>query len=256
MNDGFRVPEGIYLCPEEFEYYSKYNCLSEILVKRVKQFAEKIEKRYFPFFSIRAESKNSRKKSEIPSTMVNVGIITFLRENGYAKIHEHVLEAAQESYFDRISLFNINPRKTFINIEDELLFHIILFYDKMKDSRHDYLKGVILQRMVFGNMDITSGTGICCNWPGEKTNFSCFKGVFLPQHQGCPLIKGSWGYYELDLSELKDLNIKAYNYIKYVYEHLKVNYFTDPYIEFTIERENVYILQVENRQRYVRSTMI
>lgn len=251
--DQIPVPEMLFLGEEEYEYYQENKKLSELLQKKVENFILQIEEsNKLPLVSIRCESKRTN-ENRAPVSIVNVGIEHLLSKDEYGDIKEKLSTAVYESYQDRKKHYvkETNPIR-FGSILEEICFFVTLVYDKINDLGYIGNKGIIIQRMVFGNYDHKSGTGICCNYPGEITKESHCKGIFIPGVCGIPSIKGCWGTGEMSLEEFMCLNPKAYNDLHNIFAFLESKYGANPYIEFTCEGEKLYILQYEIRQRFVQ----
>lgn len=251
--DQIPVPEMLYLGEEEYEYYLENKKLSELLQKKVENFILQIKgSNKLPLVSIRCESKRTN-ENRAPVSIVNVGIEYLLSTDEYGNIKEKLSTSAYESYQDRKKHYvkDMNPIR-FGSIPEEICFFVTSVYDKINDSGYNGNKGIFIQRMVFGNYDQKSGTGICCNYPGEITTDSHCKGIFIPGVCGIPSIKGCWGIGEMSLEEFMCLNPKAYNDLHNIFAFLESKYGANPYIEFTCEGEKLYILQYEIRQRFVQ----
>lgn len=253
LEDQIPVPEMIYLGEEEYEYYLENKKISELFQKKVETFIFQIKgANKLPLVSIRCESKRTN-ENRAPVSIVNVGIEYLLSTDEYRDIKKRIFPAAYESYLDREKHYiKRSNRIKYGSILEEICFFVALVYDKMKDSEYDGNKGIIIQRMVFGNYDHKSGTGICCNYPGEITEESHCKGIFIPGVCGIPSIKGCWGIGEMSLEKFMCLNPMAYDSLQNIFAFLESKYGANPYIEFTCEGEELYILQYEIRQRFVQ----
>ncbi len=100
--------------------------------------------------------------------------------------------------------------------------------------------------MVFGNMGDDSGTGVCFTRDpntGEKVHY----GEFLPNAQGEDVVAGIRTPYPLE--KMKEMMPAAYDELIKIMDRLEA-YFKDMQdIEFTVEKQKLYILQTRNAKR-------
>ncbi|MCX7653897.1 MAG: pyruvate, phosphate dikinase [Fervidobacterium sp.] len=100
--------------------------------------------------------------------------------------------------------------------------------------------------MVFGNMGDDSGTGVCFTRDpntGEKVHY----GEFLPNAQGEDVVAGIRTPYPLE--KMKEMMPQAYEELISIMDRLEA-YFKDMQdIEFTVEKNKLYILQTRNAKR-------
>ena len=110
---------------------------------------------------------------------------------------------------------------------------------------------LIVQRMVFGSAGGVSGNGICCNYPESHGENRMFRGIFLSHQQGIQLRSGAWGTPQVDLAELENICPTSYNALKLHFHAAQDLFGPNPYFEFTLEAGELFILQHEERVRFV-----
>ena len=255
VSDKILVPEMIYIDESEFEFYDKNKEVTEVTKKKIECFIREIvEANHLPLVSIRCESKvNVLYEERAPISIVNVGIRYLKYFSGNYSNYD--FEQLYECYLDRAKHYGMDKEeKIFDSTSEEIIYSVMCVYKRMLITGYRGDKGIIIQRMVMGNYDEKSGTGICCNYPGTVTKESYCKGIFIPRMVGIPSIKGCWGIGEMNLDEFQDINPKAYKIVVEIFRFLEKKYGPNPYIEFTCEGEQVYILQYEIRQRLVKKT--
>ncbi|AKL95777.1 pyruvate, phosphate dikinase PpdK [Clostridium aceticum] len=119
-------------------------------------------------------------------------------------------------------------------------------YRKLNDIPHSLGTAVNIQSMVFGNMGETSGTGVAFTRDpstGEKKLF----GEFLMNAQGEDVVAGIRT--PKPILELQNTMPQAYDKFLEVANLLEEHYTDMQDIEFTIENQELYILQTRNGKR-------
>lgn len=119
-------------------------------------------------------------------------------------------------------------------------------YRKLNDIPHNLGTAVNIQSMVFGNMGETSGTGVAFT-RNPSTGENKLFGEFLINAQGEDVVAGIRT--PQNISSLKDVMPKAYDEFVKITSILENHYKDMQDIEFTIEREKLYILQTRNGKR-------
>lgn len=255
VSDEILVPEMLYIDQSEFDFYEKYEQISEMVKNKIESFIREItDANHLPLVSIRCESKsNIPYEKRAPISIVNVGIRYLKRFS--EKYTNYDMERFYEGYLDRAEHYGLEKEeRTFDSASEEITYTVMCVYNRMRSTGYCGDKGIIIQRMVMGNYDEKSGTGICCNYPGIVTKDSYCKGIFIPRTIGIPSIKGCWGKGEMSLEEFQCINPNAYKKVVEIFSFLEEKYGPNPYIEFTCEGEQVYILQYEIRQRLAMKT--
>lgn len=250
---GTLVPEFIYLSEDEYNYFIKYGKVREESIRKIEQFVCGIGLKYeSPMFSMRCETKANKNIPRTPPSLLNLGLISRLYQVG-EELDDlnniHVQE--MKGYWDRAQRYldDINDIPRFQSCIEEITWWLVNIYKKIHPDTTHY---VILMRMVNGCLTEFSGAGICCDLPDDcEEEKKDFQGIFIPYTQGIPLVRGCWGEGEENISELKIQNPSSYDEIKRYYELLKKEYGEHPYFEYTIEGSRVYILQYEQKSRYV-----
>ena len=102
-----------------------------------------------------------------------------------------------------------------------------------------------IQMMVFGDLGDDSGTGVCFTrdpGTGEKVIY----GDYLPRAQGEDVVAGIRN--TLTLDQLADLHPECHRQLLEIMDGLETHYRDMCDIEFTIERDVLYILQTQSRE--------
>lgn len=213
-----KIPALIYIDDDEFDYFCKEGLLSANTRDRIESFTQSIQNSGdIPLFSIRCEGKGERLKHErLPHTVLNLGLNSMDLSKlslESRKLYERLSDVFFEVYHDRAGYYQdfVEIKQKFLSVSEEIEYWLTIFYQEMKKIKVDLSYGVIIQQMVFGNVDDISGMGICCNWVGEQSEEKRFKGVFLRKQQGILTIPGCWGKNECDLDEFRRINPKAYD---------------------------------------------
>jgi pyruvate, orthophosphate dikinase len=119
-------------------------------------------------------------------------------------------------------------------------------YRRINHISDDLGTAANVQAMVFGDLGPTSGTGVCFTRDpstGEKTPF----GDYLPQAQGEDVVAGIRN--TLTLDDLADLHPERHVELLETMERLEKATHDMADIEFTIEREKLWILQTRAGKR-------
>jgi pyruvate,orthophosphate dikinase len=127
-----------------------------------------------------------------------------------------------------------------------------IVYRKLNDIAHNLGTAVNIQSMVFGNMGQTSGTGVAFT-RNPSTGENKLFGEFLMNAQGEDVVAGIRT--PQDISTLKEVMPSAYNEFVKITSILENHYKDMQDIEFTIEREKLYILQTRNGKRTAKAAI-
>lgn len=111
---------------------------------------------------------------------------------------------------------------------------------------------VNVQSMVFGNMGDTSGTGVAFT-RNPSTGEHVLFGEFLTNAQGEDVVAGIRTPY--DISELQRIMPAVYEQFVNVTQLLEKHYSDMQDIEFTIEREKLYLLQTRTGKRTAKAAI-
>ena len=125
-------------------------------------------------------------------------------------------------------------------------------YRKLNDIPHKLGTAVNIQSMVFGNMGETCGTGVAFT-RNPSTGENKLFGEFLMNAQGEDVVAGIRT--PQDISSLKDVMPKAYDEFVEITYILENHYKDMQDIEFTIEKEKLYILQTRNGKRTAQAAI-
>ena len=121
-----------------------------------------------------------------------------------------------------------------------------IYYRRMNDIPGDWGTAVNVQRMVFGNMGETSGTGVAFTRnpsTGEKKLY----GEYLMNAQGEDVVAGVRTPQSID--HLKETNPAVYEQFANIANNLEKHYRDMQDMEFTIEEGKLYMLQTRNGKR-------
>ncbi len=121
-----------------------------------------------------------------------------------------------------------------------------IIYRRMNNIHGLLGTAVNIQSMVFGNMGEDSGTGVCFT-RNPSTGENKFYGEFLMNAQGEDVVAGIRTPKRID--ELEKINPEIYRQLLSIRYKLENHYKDMQDIEFTIERNKLYILQTRNGKR-------
>lgn len=128
------------------------------------------------------------------------------------------------------------------------------YYRKLHNISESLGTAVNIQSMVFGNMGMTSGTGVLFT-RNPSTGAKEFYGEFLLNAQGEDIVSGAYTPRPISPKQnegesLKDILPNVYQDLKSSSIEFLENHFLDMQdIEFTIEQEQLYILQTRSAKR-------
>lgn len=131
-------------------------------------------------------------------------------------------------------------------------------YRELNEIPHEWGTAVNVQSMVFGNMGNDCATGVCFT-RDPSTGDAKFFGEYLINAQGEDVVAGIRTPGPINENSRNDSNREvltldkvmetAYNQLVEVYQKLEKHYKDMQDIEFTIERDKLYILQTRNGKR-------
>ena len=131
-------------------------------------------------------------------------------------------------------------------------------YRDLNGFAHNWGTAVNVQSMVFGNMGDDSGTGVCFT-RDPSTGDKRFFGEYLLNAQGedvvagirtpCPINNDSKNDSNKDLQTLEEVMPKTFSELTETYIKLEEHYKDMQDIEFTIEKNKLWILQTRNGKR-------
>jgi pyruvate,orthophosphate dikinase len=125
-------------------------------------------------------------------------------------------------------------------------------YRKINKIPHEWGTGVNVQAMVFGNMGDDCGTGVAFT-RNPSTGEKEFFGEFLINAQGEDVVAGIRT--PNPIIELKTLMPEAFEQLEKVYQTLEKHYKDVQDIEFTIEKNKLYMLQTRSGKRTARAAV-
>lgn len=131
-------------------------------------------------------------------------------------------------------------------------------YREMHGYAHDWGTAVTVQSMVFGNMGDDCATGVCFT-RDPSTGEKKFFGEYLINAQGEDVVAGIRTPAPINIASknesnkafkaLEELMPKAFAELEMYYKKLELHYKDMQDIEFTIEKNTLYILQTRNGKR-------
>lgn len=131
-------------------------------------------------------------------------------------------------------------------------------YREINEIPHNWGTAVNVQSMVFGNMGDTCATGVCFT-RDPSTGEKRFFGEYLVNAQGedvvagirtpAPINEDSKNESNKNVATLESIMPKAFKELEDVYHQLEAHYKDMQDIEFTIENNNLFILQTRNGKR-------
>jgi pyruvate,orthophosphate dikinase len=131
-------------------------------------------------------------------------------------------------------------------------------YRELNNFDHSWGTAVNVQSMVFGNMGDDSATGVCFT-RDPSTGDKRFFGEYLVNAQGEDVVAGirtpapinecSKNTSNSNLKTLEEIMPRAFNELTAIYQKLEKHYKDMQDIEFTIERDKLYLLQTRNGKR-------
>lgn len=127
-----------------------------------------------------------------------------------------------------------------------------IIYRKLNDIPNNLGTAVNIQSMVFGNMGQTSGTGVAFT-RNPSTGENKLFGEFLMNAQGEDVVAGIRT--PEDISTLKDIMPEVHDKFIEITNILENHYKDMQDIEFTIEKEKLYILQTRNGKRTAKAAI-
>lgn len=125
-------------------------------------------------------------------------------------------------------------------------------YRNMNGFPHSMGTAVNVQAMVFGNMGETSGTGVAFT-RNPSTGEHEFYGEYLTNAQGEDVVAGIRTPRKIE--ELQEQMPKVYDQLLEIQEGLEKHYRDMQDIEFTIEKERLFLLQTRTGKRTVKAAI-
>ena len=125
-------------------------------------------------------------------------------------------------------------------------------YRNAANIPHDLGTAVNVQTMVFGNSGDNSATGVAMTRNGS-TGENMIEGDFLTNAQGEDVVAGI--RMTKDISQLKDEMPAAYGEFEEIAERLEKHYREMQDVEFTIEKEKLWMLQTRDGKRTAQAAV-
>lgn len=137
-------------------------------------------------------------------------------------------------------------------------------YRELNNIPHSWGTAVNVQTMVFGNMGDDCATGVCFT-RDPSTGENVFFGEYLVNAQGedvvagirtpAPINEASKNDHNIEMTSLEKLMPKVYAQLVDVYKLLEDHYKDMQDIEFTVEKNILYILQTRNGKRTAQAAV-
>lgn len=121
-----------------------------------------------------------------------------------------------------------------------------IYFRQMNDIPSSWGTAVTVQRMVFGNLSESSGTGVAFS-RNPSTGTKGLFGEYLMNAQGEDVVSGVRTPYSI--THLKETNPKIYEQFCNIVDTLELHYRDMQDMEFTIEDGRLYMLQTRNGKR-------
>ena len=220
---------------------------------------------HIPLLAFRCSTKNRRGTPRLlPDSVLNLGldrdVIAAARARGVA---DDVIEdvernclAHAEAFFGFIGV-EMPPQFVWRPLHEQLeslLVGVFSYFLRVRQESADVagFRDLIVQQMVFGNLDSRSLTGMCYTrhpYTGVEMDY----GHFIVGRQGMSL-GGVSSELQRDLAEMESINPSAYRYLKAACKLLESHYHDIRSLEYTAEGERMYLLQntIGNRTFRIR----
>lgn len=146
----------------------------------------------------------------------------------------------------------VQLEKAIIAVFDSWENERAVLYRELNKIPHDLATAVNIQSMVYGNMGNTSGTGVLFTRnpsTGERTIF----GEYLVNAQGEDVVAGIRT--PQPLSELKKYNSEIFEQLCSIVIKLENHYKDVQDVEFTVERNQLFLLQTRSAKRSAQAAM-
>lgn len=137
-----------------------------------------------------------------------------------------------------------------------------IYYRKMNNISEKLGTAVTVQAMVFGNLGMTSATGVAFT-RNPSTGHNALYGEYLPNAQGEDVVAGIRTPYSINIAGKTDENREnlsleeampeVYKQFVELYTRLENHYRDMQDIEFTIQEKKLWILQTRNGKRTVQA---
>lgn len=251
---GIKTPQAIIIPGDYFIRYTlcdgdgKKECIAN-LVYKIEKF---ICKSTGDLFSFRGGSKKN--KNLLPESVLNIGlnkeyiqnhikccqdekfinslIITFFQ-------HLCAYASCVRPFLNADAFFTLNLSIT--NQIEMLLVSYYQYFSQLKINTNLGQYDIIIQKMVYGNYDCQSLTGMCYTrnpYTGQKEDY----GRFILGRQGLSL-GGISSRLLYDLSEMRSSHEKIYNELSEICVQIEGYYQDIRCLEYTLQTNDLYILQ-------------
>ena len=166
------------------------------------------------------------------------------------------LDQLTEAFKQIITQFGYDVADPYLQLKNSIISVLDSWYsDRAQAYRqiHNIGNGtaIVVQRMVFGNMNQSSGTGVVFSRNPVNGNKELY-GEFLANAQGEDVVAGTHNPVDINSQESNSLNTllpSCYKELKEVVLRLEKSFDDMQDVEFTIEDNKIYILQTRSGKR-------
>ena len=152
------------------------------------------------------------------------------------------LEVLHANYKNRKEIILACVRAVFDSWDNERAVH----YRNMHDINHEAGTAVVIQSMVFGNLNKRSASGVIFS-RNPDTGADTFYGDWLPNSQGEDVVAGTEDTFQI--SKLEQWNADVYSELTGIAKSLEAKHCDVQDVEWTVQDGRTYILQTRNGAR-------
>lgn len=260
---GVNVPPALIIpthyCTQYQNDPKKVMALVKSELPKVKEFFNNIFG-YMPLVSVRSGAKISM--AGMMDTILNVGIDAYTAEALESRLGEKLLPKLYEKYLE-MAAYSDNEEEADFLADDQILRSVELVFKSWNNDRAiEYRKinhisenggtAVIIQAMVFGNLNDNSCTGVLFT-RNPDTGEDGVVGEFLPNAQGEDIVSGEVTPQNLQLIAKwnKAVHKELFKQAKALETHFK----DMQDIEFTVQDGELFILQTRVGKRSAKAAI-
>ena len=276
---GVKVPPGFILPTEACAAFMQHpKEVMKQVAKDIKPYVKKLADKfgYMPLVSVRSGARVSL--PGMMDTILNVGIDNDTREEWIERLggecvykselrliemYGNVVKGKDRKVFEVANVGDAHlayekaTGEKFPNAEGQILGAIeavfkswnndrAKFYRKMNNIPESWGTAVVVQAMVFGNMNDKSCTGVLFT-RDTNTGENAIVGEFLPNAQGEDVVDGS--HTPMSLSEMPQWNSKLADELAITVDKLEKTRKEVQDVEFTVQDGELFILQTRNANK-------
>lgn len=245
-NNGFKVPMGFVISSELVKYVVEkkvyplnfYQELQKAIHKLEEATNKKMGDPHNPLL-VSVRSSGNLSMPGILDTVLNVGMNNNLLNNWTVE------QGFKEELYNKNKVNNVtSPMDQLMNAIDLVVNSIyeerFQYYDIGERLKQNFTMGIVVQEMVFGNLNNNSYTGVVFT---SLKNSEEISGEMLHKSQGDNIVGG-----KVTPVDVKCLPEDLYNHLTKVCNKIEEHFKYIQDIEFTIEDNQLYILQTRNAQ--------